>query len=629
MNTYLFLYLTEPKNMPPLLITHQKNYIEVQSLDKKENIAENSTNRKIDLLRDDFIVGLKKDGYNVTIRSYDYNFDNNTFCIVYSLSSAKISNSTRTLPSSGILCTQLPTWDSSLGLIRKDASWWWYQIPSPFTAEEITYLVYEWYSNNWYCLGRVRIFACDSKFGRCANVLGAGDGPSEMVSFVLDPPAGHMYVAYYQSRPMIVSSEFGAKSPSIYRYRLDGSEPTLLLDLGLSNPINLILDLPRRRLQWLDLRQRSIYKYDLVNGKLLPKIKFPATALKENEFELFETFPALGDLFSFDEKWKMYYKMSMMVKLMFVHRQLQPKLFGFKNTCQETQKHCQHICTYKGGVQLKSGNNSIDDYTCLCSPGYNLVNDKNGNGGECIKKSFEPPLLVYLKDWPSVIKIVTGQLNESQTIRLKAEDIVVQPRKTEAKFVAIDYHPRENQIFYSDAHSLQIRQHTLFADNGQLENKTPEPDDKPFVSDNIIRVEAIAIDWQGGNLYWTDSALAEISVASLTNGSHRLTIIKENVAYPKSLVLYHRGRYLFWSDWGKENQSTAGTARIERAQMDGVGRTVVVEKDVKFPVALTIDSKHDQLYWCDSANLFRLERINFDGTKRTASYLSSGFIYNY
>lgn len=611
--------------MPPLLITHQGDHIHVQSLDKKEAVAGQTD--KIDLLADDFIVRLKQqDGYNLTIRSYDFNFDNNTFCVVYSLHSAKVINNTTSSapPASGIMCTQLPTWDPSRGLLRGDAPWWWYELASPFTAEEVTYLAYDWYSHNWYCLGRARIFACDSKFAHCANILGAGDGPSQMLSFVLDPPAGHFYVAFYQSGPTTISNEFGAKSPSIYRYRLDGSEPTLLLDLGVSLPANLLIDLARRRLQWLDLRQRSIYKYDLVSGRLLPKVKFPANALKESGFELFETFQALGDLFPPGEKWKWYHNMSLMVQLMVVHRQLQPKPVGFKSSCEATQRHCQHICTYNGGGGgAQGGNNSkvVADFTCLCSPGYNLVNDDSGdgNGGECIKKSFEPPLLLYLKDWPSVIKAVAGQLNESQTIRLKAEDIVVQPRDAEEKFVAIDYHHRTNRIFYSDVHSLQIRHHTLSVGDDRPE-KAAKADDQPFVSDNIIRAEAIAIDWQGGNLYWTDSGLAEINVASLANGNHRLTLIKENVAFPRSLVLYHRGRYLFWSDWGKENNSTAGTARIERAQMDGVGRMVVVEKDVKFPVALTIDSNHDQLYWCDSANRFRLERINFDGTNRTVSY---------
>lgn len=49
--------------------------------------------------------------------------------------------------------------------------------------------------------------------------------------------------------------------------------------------------------------------------------------------------------------------------------------------------------------------------------------------------------------------------------------------------------------------------------------------------------------------------------------------------------------------------------------MDGTGRQVFVDTDLKWPNGLSLDMPGKKLYWCD-AYFNKIERINLDGSQR-------------
>jgi low-density lipoprotein receptor-related protein 1B len=70
---------------------------------------------------------------------------------------------------------------------------------------------------------------------------------------------------------------------------------------------------------------------------------------------------------------------------------------------------------------------------------------------------------------------------------------------------------------------------------------------------------------------------------------------------------------MYWSDWSESQ--TAKTGKIERASMDGTGRQVFIETDLKWPNGLSLDMAGKKLYWCD-AYFNKIERISLDGSQR-------------
>jgi len=65
---------------------------------------------------------------------------------------------------------------------------------------------------------------------------------------------------------------------------------------------------------------------------------------------------------------------------------------------------------------------------------------------------------------------------------------------------------------------------------------------------------------------------------------------------------------MYWSDWGD-------SAKIERANLDGSARVILVNTSLGWPNGLTIDYDERRIYWGD-AKLDRIETCQLDGSRR-------------
>ncbi|XP_078695204.1 low-density lipoprotein receptor-related protein 2-like [Branchiostoma floridae x Branchiostoma belcheri] len=73
---------------------------------------------------------------------------------------------------------------------------------------------------------------------------------------------------------------------------------------------------------------------------------------------------------------------------------------------------------------------------------------------------------------------------------------------------------------------------------------------------------------------------------------------------------------MYWTDWGAQ-------AKIERAAMDGTGRTALVTSELLWPNGLTIDKSAQRLYWCDGRT-YKIESSDLNGYNRQQFYSNFG-----
>lgn len=85
--------------------------------------------------------------------------------------------------------------------------------------------------------------------------------------------------------------------------------------------------------------------------------------------------------------------------------------------------------------------------------------------------------------------------------------------------------------------------------------------------------------------------------------------MNEDLFEPRAIAVAPALGWMFWTDWNEKRP------KIERSNLDGSERVLLITKDVVWPNGIALDLERKKIYWCD-AKTDRIEVSNMDGTDR-------------
>ncbi|XP_042169875.1 low-density lipoprotein receptor-related protein 6 [Oncorhynchus tshawytscha] len=128
---------------------------------------------------------------------------------------------------------------------------------------------------------------------------------------------------------------------------------------------------------------------------------------------------------------------------------------------------------------------------------------------------------------------------------------------------------------------------------------------KILISEDLDEPRAIVLDPVAGYMYWTDwGEVPKIERADL-DGTERLVMVNTSLGWPNGLALDYTDRMIYWGD--------AKTDKIEVMCMDGSGRRILVED--KLPHIFGFTLLGDYVYWTDWQRR-SIERVHKYTTER-------------
>ncbi len=120
----------------------------------------------------------------------------------------------------------------------------------------------------------------------------------------------------------------------------------------------------------------------------------------------------------------------------------------------------------------------------------------------------------------------------------------------------------------------------------------------------------IAVNLTTGKIYWADAAAGQIWRANL-NGSG-LEVIVTGLLNPSGIALDLSAGQLYWTEYGNSFSTKNSTDKIQRSDLDGNNKEVVLTSVGKMPYGIALDLSAGKMYWADTTDGI-IQRADLDG----------------
>ncbi|XP_046395098.1 low-density lipoprotein receptor-related protein 4-like [Ischnura elegans] len=368
--------------------------------------------------------------------------------------------------------------------------------------------------------------------------------------------------------------------PRIEQADMDGRNRVTLISEGLGIPSSLIVDRASRRLYWNDRHEKTIESCELAAKGSTSKSCKRSIIIKGEDPHPFGMIIVGNYVYWMDKENKEIHRANkhsgenhqIIVDSMeeFLKDHTPPPPYP-ENLCEGHNGGCSHLC-------LRSPNG----YSCACPTGT-LLSEENHHTCSVPPSSF---LLFATRRTLARISFDTPELWD-----------VTLPIPGVRNAIAVDFHWKHQRIYYTDVHLDIIR-------SVDMENMSQT---SVLVSTNLTTPDGLAVDWIADNIYWTDTGRKVLEVARL-DGTCRKVVVEQGLDEPRSIALYPKRGYLYWTEWGEN-------PKIERASLDGSSRRLVVSNDLGFPNGLALDYTAKRLFWVDALK-DRIETSDLRGQNR-------------
>jgi hypothetical protein len=162
----------------------------------------------------------------------------------------------------------------------------------------------------------------------------------------------------------------------------------------------------------------------------------------------------------------------------------------------------------------------------------------------------------------------------------------------------------------------------LELNGGRIHTMNPDGTDQKVIVSNCQLPDGIAVDVEGGRVYWTNMGVPNLNDGSIEcadlDGRNRRVVVPQGLTFtPKQIHLDRQDGKLYWCD--REGM------RVMRSNLDGSQIETLVEAgrgdadrrdQMRWCVGITIDPERKQIYWTqkgsDNGNQGRIFRAGIE-----------------